>query len=324
MAAVTRLLGAFVAAAVVVTAAGAAEQPTLRFRVFADTGIRLTDVLWTGSRFLYVENTTNTVYSAGPTGTPLTGFAQMPRKVEETRCRLSSGTHGFPAGYIYCHAPDNTIYRLSPDGSEVTKFAQLPDSSVADGALSFDTVGKFGFALIAATGRSGKTKPGGGKVYAIQANGDVRKIGTYPGPGGADEVVVTPKTFGTAPGEVAIAVDAGVTGSLVLMDRTGRTRVIARLSDGPNPIVVVEAPPQNRRATPPPGVYVTDTLSHHIFYAPASALRRFVGKLLVGSELKGRFWTVQPHGRGFRTTQLRAILPGGSRLNLEGATYVAG
>ena len=74
--------------------AGAATRP-ISMSVHAHTGIRLTDVVWTGKRFLYVENTTNVVWTAGPR---LTKFASMPKIVEETRCRLSPGAHGFPTG----------------------------------------------------------------------------------------------------------------------------------------------------------------------------------------------------------------------------------
>ena len=117
----------------------------------AHTGIRLADVVWTGKRFLYVENTTNVVWAAGPR---LTKFASMPKIVEETRCRLSPGTHGFAPGAVYCHAPDNVIYRIDANG-KVNVFARLPDTLISDGALAFDTFGSFGFRLLAATGRSG-------------------------------------------------------------------------------------------------------------------------------------------------------------------------
>jgi hypothetical protein len=228
-----------------VAGASATGPKPLQPRVYADTGVRLTDVVWTGTQFLYVENTTNRVYAAGPQGVPVRPFASMPNVVEETRCRLSPGAHGFAPGDVYCHAPDNTIYRIAADGT-VSVFARLPDSSVSDGALAFDTVGRFGYALVAATGRSGAAEPSGGDVYAIDAAGEVRHIGTYPGLGGADEIVVAPARL--AAGELLITVDAGSRGTLVLMDAHGRTRTIASLPDGPNPLAVIGAAPP----TPPP------------------------------------------------------------------------
>src|SRR5579883_1253323 len=153
MRAVRMVLGALAAAALLTPAAGVGA-PTLHFRVFARTGLRLTDVVWTGRRFLYVDNTTNRVAAAGPSGTPLTPFARMPRQVEETRCAMSPGAHGFAAGFLYCHSPDNKVYRISPDGKTVAVVAVLPHAPRSDGALVFDTVGAFGYSLLVATGRS--------------------------------------------------------------------------------------------------------------------------------------------------------------------------
>jgi hypothetical protein len=300
-------------------AAGALKP--LQFRVAADTGIRLTDVLWTGSRFLYLENTTNTIWQDGPGGTATSRFASMPNEVEETRCRLSPGAHGFARGDIYCHAPDNTIYRISSDGSEVNVFARLPEQSVSDGALAFDTAGRFGYALLAATGRSGSAEPAGGEVYAVGANGGVRVVGAYAGPGGADGMIVASRHFGAASGQVVLTVDAGSHGSILLMNERGRTRTIASLPDGPNPIVVVGATPKQPRLRVAPGLYVTDTASRHVLFAPATQFASYIGDVIVGSEIKGLFWVVRPRGRGYQTLQLPTNLAAGG-YNLEGATYV--
>ena len=290
--------------------------------MYADTGIRLTDVLWTGSGFLYAENTANTLWQAGPAGAPLTRFASMPPEVEETRCVLSPAAHGFPPGAVFCHAPDGAIYRVAPDGSSVDVFARLPETATADGALAFDTVGRFGYALLAATGRSGGAQPAGGGVYAIGADGSVRTIGSYAGPGGADEIAVAPARFGTAGGAAVLTVDAGATGTIVLMDATGHTRMIASLPAGPNPIALVRAAAR-ARAVPPPGLYVTDTTSQDMLFAPASQLARYAGDLVVGAEAKPIFWIVRPRGAGFQTFTVPVTLPV-TTPNLEGATYLAG
>ena len=298
---------------VIATSADAATPITLR--VYAHTGLRLADVVWTGSSFLYVENTTNTVWREG---NPPTLFATMPKLVEETRCRTSPGTQGFPAGFLYCHAPDNAIYRIGGDG-KVETFARLPSASTSDGALAFDTVGRFGYRLIAATGRSGAVTPAGGTVYAVAADGVVSTIGGYRGPGGADELVVAPATFGTAAGQVVLGVDAGAKGgSLDAMDARGRTRRIATLPDGPNPIVVVPAHPQRGGKR---GLYVTDTNTTNVFHAPAAWLAPYGGSIVVGSEIKALFWSVGPKGAGFTVRRIPWRVPG-SKLNLEGAAYV--
>src|SRR5438034_898522 len=119
------LMGMLAVALIAATPADGVGPGPLHFRVYADTGIRLTDVVWTGSQFLYVENTTNVVWVAGPAGAPPRPFASMPTEVEETRCVRSPGAHGFPVCGLNCHAPDNTIYRISADGASVEVFARL-------------------------------------------------------------------------------------------------------------------------------------------------------------------------------------------------------
>jgi hypothetical protein len=303
-----------------VTASAGARTTPITMSVHAHTGLRLTDVVWTGTRFLYVENTTNTVWAAG---TPPTKFASMPKVVEETRCRVSPARHGFPADAVYCHSPDNVIYRIDASG-KVSVFARLPDAHVSDGALAFDTFGGFGFRLLAATGRSG-TPTDGGTVYAVAASGKVSRIGAYSSStmGGADELVVAPPGFGTGARQVVLTVDAGHRGALVMMDARGRTRQIASLPDGPSPIVAVPAVTRRGKLATRRGLYVTDTKSTNVFFAPAASLARYSGDLIVGTELKAIFWAVSPRGRGFRIQRIPMTPPGGN-FNLEGATYVAG
>src|ERR1019366_8623828 len=123
-----------------------AATPTVHFTVFARTGVRLTAVAWTGQGFLYVENTTNRILTAPPAGMPYRLFTQLPRQVEETRCLPALGGHGFIARDVYCHSPDNKIYRISADGKTVNQTAFLAHVVRSDGALTFDSVGTFGYA----------------------------------------------------------------------------------------------------------------------------------------------------------------------------------
>jgi hypothetical protein len=295
---------------------------SVQFRVYADTSVKLTDVVWTGKRFLYVENTTNEIYWAGPKGKRVRPFASLPDVVEETRCRLSPGSHGFAAGDIYCHSPDGKIYRLSGDGKAVGVFAAIPTPQGSDGALAFDTGGAFGYALLAATGRSGTEGVSGGSVYAIDSRGRVRHVGDYGGPGGVDSIAIAPSGFGTAAHKLLLAVDAGSHGIVQSMDSAGRTATLVALSDGPNPIVAIPpANPRGRRVEPPPsGLYVSDTTSGSVYFASDGALAAFRGRVIVGSELRGLFWIVRPRGSGFVAVPLETNLAGA--FNLEGATYV--
>ena len=312
------------------TAAAPDPGPTsqmLRFHVFIKTTQKLDSVVWTGRQFLYVQNTINTIFAAPPAGRPLHRFATMPRLVEETRCVLSPGRHGFPAGAIFCHSPDNKVYEISANGSSTTVFAALRARypPAADGALAFDTGGRFGYRLLAATGRSGGRKPSGGRVYAIDPHGRVQQVGSYPGPGGADELVVAPRRFGSVAGDALLTVDAGAGGgTVVAMDPSGRTRAIATLPRGLSPIAPIPKLPSGatRTRAPVPGLYLTDDKTGFTYMAPAASFARYAGDVIVGTESpRARFWILKPKGKGFAEIPLRTNLAAGT--SLEQAIFVS-
>ncbi len=189
---------------------------------------------------------------------------------EETRCVVSPGGHSFPAHRIYCHTPDNKIYQLSRNGKRVSVFATLPNTSQSDGALVFDTVGRFGYRLVAATGRSGHSKPAGGAVYTIGATGHVRFVGNYAGPGGSDEIAIAPRGFGAVAGWALLGPDPGASNAaIVAINPSGRMRTLAKLPTGPNPIAVI-AP--GRRSAATAGLYLADTNTRTIYFARAAQL----------------------------------------------------
>src|SRR3954453_3724168 len=74
--------------------------PFLAFTVFSQTGLPLSDVTWTGDRFLYATETEGRFAISGVTGAPLTPFATIPGEIEEVRCRPAPGAHGWPAGVV--------------------------------------------------------------------------------------------------------------------------------------------------------------------------------------------------------------------------------
>jgi hypothetical protein len=303
-------------------------SPTLSFHVITQTTQRLDSLVWTGRQFLYVQNTTNTVWAAPPAGQPLEQFATMPNLVEETRCVLSPDGRGFPPGAIFCHSPDNKIYEISPDGSSVTVFASLPAQypPASDGALAFDSVGRFGYRLLAATGRSGGPEPAGGMVYTIGPHGDVRQVGPYAGPGGADELVIAPRQFGSVAWDALLTVDAGASGgAVVAVDPSGRSRTIATFPEGPNPIAPIPNPPKEDReelALPFPGLYLSDDTTGFTYMAPAASLASYAGDVIVGAEgPRPLFWILKPRRNGFANIPLRDNLPAGT-YSLEQAIFV--
>jgi hypothetical protein len=298
----------------------------LRFSVVAVTTQKLDSLVWTGEQFLYVQNTANTVWAAPPAGQPLHQFATMPSLVEETRCVLSPGGRGFRPGAIFCHSPDNKIYEISSDGSIVTVFASLPAPypPASDGALAFDTVGRFGYRLVAATGRSGASAPAGGVVYTIGPHGGVRLVGSYAEPGGADELVIAPRRFGSVAGDALLTVDAGASGAVVAVGPSGRARTIASFPEGPNPIAPIPTLPRRtgRTRAPVPGLYVSDDISGYTYMTPAASIARYAGDVIVGTEApRALFWILQPRGRGFAKLPLQDNLTAGT-YDLEQAIFV--
>ncbi len=316
-----------VALAAVVTAASAearpAAGPTLAFSTFAQTDLQLGQALWTGSSFLYLPENLPTVEAADATGAGAHLFATFPGGIggEEARCAVPVLAY-WPDG-IYCHLPDNRIYRIARDGSSLTQIAQLPGSLGSDGSLAFDASGRFGYALLAATGGSAED---GGEVYAIRRDGRVQDIGSYPGPGGADQIATAPARFGPASGQLLLSIDQdSVSGRVLAIDRKGTVTVVASgLGNGDNPIVAIPAPARSRPAGgPAAGLYVADTNSMAVYFVGAAVLAPYAGRVLVGSELGSDFWLIGPNaaGTGFVTQQLAVSLPDPSP-NLEGADYV--
>jgi hypothetical protein len=312
------------AALVAVTTGSAfAAQPSkpLHFRVFNATGLKLTGVFWSGSRFVYVENTTNDLFSGNASGGPLQPFANLPDMTEETRCVVAPAGYGFTASDIFCHIPDNRVFRISADGKTVTQFASLPTTDTSDGMLAFDTVGKFGHRLVAATGRSGDASVTGGSVFTIDPSGNVQHVGDYPGPGGADGLAIAPAGFGSLAGAALLTVDPGPSaGTVVSVDAKGNTRTIAHLPDGPNPIVAIAARTTSALGAKP-GFYVADTNTHNVYFASAAELAPYAGAVLVGTEIQASFWVIRPRGGGFVTRRLKTDLPP-AMYNLEAGDYV--
>ena len=66
---------------------------------------------------------------------------------------------------------------------------------------------------------------------------------------------------------------------------------------------------KTRKGTPPAGFYVTATTSQKVYVAAAASFARYVGSVLVATEVKGELWVITPRGNGFQ--QFLGILDGG-------------
>jgi hypothetical protein len=307
-------------------AAGASAStpavPTLHFKLFAATHLRLGEVVWTGRSFLYSPEGAGVIETSDTGGGNFEPFARFDQNGEEMRCAPSLGRPYWPAG-LYCHTPDNRVVRFSLTDSSMTVVARLPASAGrgSDGALAFDNVGHFGHRLLVASGGSSSN---GGRIYGVDATGKVSLVGSYAGPGGADNVAVAPPHFGVAAGSLLIAIDhRAIEGRLLAMDSHGAVTVLASgLGTGLNPLVVIRQPAATRPAgAPAPGFYFGDTFSKNVYVAPAASLRPYVGDVIVGDELKARFWIVRPSGPAYVALPVRTNLPSRGWA-LEGAAYV--
>jgi len=199
--------------------------PSLRFKALAYTGLPLGGLVWTGSGFVYTVEGQPRFYASAPDGKNVRLFARVPHNGGEMRCVASPGGHGWPFHTLYCHAADGPIYRIASGGSPVTSFATIPSPRPSDGALVFDTVGRFGYALLAATG--GSDSGPGGDVYTITPQGNTQYVGHYGGPGGAENIAVAPAGFGSAAGQALVCVDQhDHHGRLLAMDTHGAVRTL--------------------------------------------------------------------------------------------------
>jgi len=298
------------------SASTATASPRVGVRPLAKTDLPLGDVVWTGAQLLYVAERTGQIDQGAPSGGPLRPFVTLPREGEEVRCVPAPPGQRFRAG-LYCHTAQNNVYRVSADG-RIVLFAKLPERRASDGALAFDTTGRFGYDLLTATGRSDDRH--GGAVFAIGPHGTVTKVGSYPGPGGAENAAIAPASFGPASGDLLLTTDkARSEGRLLAMDPHGRVSAIATVrGDGLNSLAVLPASRSEGRSS---GVAIADTHSRIAWLVPGAQLRAFAGDVLVAAELRGWIFIVEPEAGGYRTIRLETSLTG-SQYNLEGATFI--
>ena len=296
--------------------AAAASPPPVQVRPLAKTALPLGDIAVAGGHVLYIAETTGQIEWGGLGGGPLRPLVTLPHPGEETRCVPAPTGHGFPAG-LYCHTAGNNIYRVTAAG-RIVLFAKLPERRTSDGALAFDTTGRFRFALLAATGRSDDHH--GGAVFAISPRGAVTKIASYPGPGGAENAAIAPAGFGTAAGSLLLTTDtARREGRVLAVNPHGRVSTIGIVhGDGLNSLAVIPDAHWGGRTA---GVAIADTHSRIAWLVPATRLRPYAGDVLVAAELRGWIYIVKPDGGGYRTVRLITSLTA-SHYNLEGASAI--
>lgn len=317
---VARFVPTVLVACVVAGATGAAPAP-IQFALFVQTDLPLGGIAQTPGGWVYTSENTGRFRTSDARGRGLKELAQIDQGGEEVRCEASPGGAGFVKGALYCHFPDDRIVRIRANGM-FDVVATLPHTVAADGAMAFDTGGLFARgAIVAATGGSASN---GGDVYVVRGNGRLRHIGSYPGPGGADNLAIAPARFGPASRWAVLAIDqTTVSGRVLAVGPRGQVRELAAgLGNGVNPIAVIRpAPKRRQRRSPRPGLYIADTLRKSVYFATAAELRPYVNTVVVGTELTADFWTIRSTPAGYRATPLPTTLER-TPWNLESAVYV--
>jgi len=108
------------------------------------------------------------------------------------------------------------------------------------------------------------------------------------------------------------------------LDPRGRTRTIAALPDGLNPIAPIPKLPSRsgRTVAPFPGLYLNDDKTGYTYMAPAASLARYSGDVIVGTESpRALFWIIELRVNGFAEIPLRDNLSAGT--SLEQAIFVS-
>jgi hypothetical protein len=309
-----------VAACILTAASGAAPAP-LRFTLFVQTGLPLGGIAPTPNGWLYTSENDGRFWTSDARGGGLKQLSQLDQGGEEVRCEASPGGAGFVRGAVYCHFPDDRIVRLRANGA-LDVIARLPHTVAADGAMAFDTGGRFARgAIVAATGGSASN---GGDAYVVRGNGRVKHVAAYPGPGGAENIAIAPANFGAASRWALLAIDqTTVSGRVLAIGPRGQVRELAAgLGNGVNPIAVIRTGATKRsRGSSPRGLYVADTLRKSVYVAPAAQLRAYVGTVVVGTELTADFWSIRYSAGGYHATPIPTNLER-TPWNLESAVYV--
>jgi hypothetical protein len=135
-------------------ARAALPAPSLQFQQFALTTLPQDAIAWDGSAFIYGGENTRTLMTSDADGQGVKPFIKLPANHGEIRCVASPGAHGFPANTVFCAISNGDIFRIGAHDTAPALFAHLPTTKATDGALAFDTVGAFGYALVAASGGS--------------------------------------------------------------------------------------------------------------------------------------------------------------------------
>jgi hypothetical protein len=275
----------------------------------------LTGMTWDGKEFIASYGINNVpLVNVSLDGQRVTPFAPKFVGKDECYAAVSQGKAGFPAGYLYVNF-DPSIYKIDPTGSTVTLFSTPPGSSRI-AYVAFDTVGTWGYALLALDDN--------GLLWSISSDGSAKVLSnfsSFAGPlssqrGGLkpEGIAVAPQSFGAFAGYLFITLEGA-----------GRILAIAPNDTKVMPVALMPGEEPERVLQIPAGsdLYLAEFDTGARVRVPAANFTNYVGSLLVITEGEnepfGSFTVLQPTGSSITMTRIGNVT---GRPHYEGASFV--
>jgi len=275
----------------------------------------LTGMTWDGKEFIASYGINNVpLVNVSLDGQTVTPFAPKFVGKDECYAAVSLGKAGFPAGYLYVNF-DPSIYQIDPTGSTVTLFSTPPGSSRI-AYVAFDTVGTWGYALLALDDN--------GLLWSIRSDGTAKVLAnfsSFAGPlssqrGGLkpEGIAVAPQSFGALAGYLFITLEGA--GKILAISPNDTSKVTVVSMPGEQPERVIQIPAAS-------DLYVAEFDTGARVRIPAANFSNYVGSLLVITEGEvepfGSFNVLQPAGNNFTLTRIGAVT---GKPHYEGASFV--
>jgi hypothetical protein len=280
--------------------------------VLIDKG--LTGMTWDGKEFIASYGINNVPLVNVSLDGNVTPFAPKFVGKDECYAAVSQGKAGFPAGYLYVNF-DPSIYQIDPTGNTVTVFSTPPGSNRI-AFVAFDTVGSWGYALLALDDN--------GLLWSISSDGSAKVLSNFSSfasplssqRGGLkpEGIAVAPQSFGAFAGYLFITLEGA--GKILAISPSDTSKMTVLSMPGEQPERVIQIPAAS-------DLYVAEFDTGARVRIPAANFSNYVGSLLVitegESEPFGSFNVLQPAGNNLTLTRVGAVT--GSP-HYEGASFV--